>query len=215
MHSLASASPHTLATLLRGGARTTAAAHAAWRALLPPGATAVDATAGNGNDTLALARLAGPSGRVFGLDTSVSACAATRAAADAAIAAGETIAPIVVERACHSTLADVLAAHGVPATDLAACVFNLGWLPGAEDKDATATRPDTTLAAIDAAAALLRPGGFLSVASYIGHAGGRDEADQVRDRLAALPPAEWIVSEARLLNRPTAPLLTLAWRKDG
>jgi hypothetical protein len=36
--------------------------------VLRPGDTAVDATCGNGHDTLALAELVGPSGRVFALD---------------------------------------------------------------------------------------------------------------------------------------------------
>lgn len=210
------APPPSLAALLRG--RTTTAAHAAWRALLPPGAITVDATAGNGLDTLELARLAGPSGRVFSLDTAASAVAATRAEVEASIARGvEGLADISVVQACHSTLADVLASHGVKVGELSAAVFNLGWLPGAEaeaDRKATATRRETTLAVVAAASSLLRPGGFISMTSYIGHEGGREEAEAVRAALAALPPKEWVVAETNMLNRSTAPLWTLAWRKD-
>ena len=144
--------------------------------------------------------------------------AATRAEVEASIARGvEGLADITVVQACHSTLADVLASHSVKVGELSAAVFNLGWLPGAEaeaDRKATATRPETTLAAVAAASSLMRPGGFISMTSYIGHEGGREEAEAVRAALAALPPKEWVVAETNMLNRSTAPLWTLAWRKD-
>ena len=199
-----SAPPPSLTALLRG--RTTTTAHAVWRTLVQPGAVTVDATAGNGLDTLELARLAGPSGRVFAFDTAASAVAATLAEVEASIARGvEDLADIIVLQACHSTLADVLASHGVSDGELSAAVFNLGWLPGAEaaaDRDATATRPETTLAAVAAATSLMRPGGFISMTSYIGHEGGREEVDAVRAALAALPPKEWVVARQTCSTGP-------------
>lgn len=65
--------PGLLRGLLSGGARTTEAAKAAWASLVSPGDTVVDATCGNGHDTLALARLVGPHGCVIALDIQVSA----------------------------------------------------------------------------------------------------------------------------------------------
>lgn len=202
----------SLLSLLRGGARTTSAARAAWHALLPPDSLAVDATAGRGNDTVTLARLVGSGGRVIALDASAEAVTATRATV--AAAAGPGLAPVDVVCACHSTLADVLATHA-PLHRPLAVVFNLGWLPGAPDaKGATATSPTTTLAALAAARDAVDVGGFISVCSYVGHDGGAEEAAAVRGALAGLPADEWIVVESAVLNRPTAPLLTLAWRKE-
>ena len=63
--------PGLLQGLLAGGARTTEAAKAAWASLLSPGDTVVDATCGNGHDTLALARLVGPHGCVIAMDIQV------------------------------------------------------------------------------------------------------------------------------------------------
>lgn len=211
---MAAATPNALLTLLRGGGRTTAAARAAWHALLPPDALAVDATAGRGDDTVTLARIVGPAGRVIAMDASEAAVAATRSTvAAAAAAASRPLAPVDVVCACHSTLANVLAV-AAPLHRPRAVVFNLGWLPGAPGRAATATRPDTTLAALDAAAAALERGGFISVCSYVGHAGGAEEAAAVRGALARLDPNDWIVVEANVVNRAAAPLLTLAWRKE-
>lgn len=65
--------PGLLRGLLSGGARTTEAAKAAWASLVSPGDTVVDATCGNGHDTLALARLVGPHGCIIAIDIQVSA----------------------------------------------------------------------------------------------------------------------------------------------
>ena len=46
---------------------------------LRPGDAAVDATAGNGHDTLALCQAVGPAGRVFAFDIQQDALDATRA----------------------------------------------------------------------------------------------------------------------------------------
>jgi hypothetical protein len=66
------AEPGLLQGLLSGGARTTEAAKAAWSSLVSPGDTVIDATCGNGHDTLALARLVGPRGCVIAMDIQAS-----------------------------------------------------------------------------------------------------------------------------------------------
>lgn len=54
----------------------------------PPGAIVVDATAGGGVDTLFLARIVGPGGRVYAFDVQAEALARTRARLEAAQEAG-------------------------------------------------------------------------------------------------------------------------------
>jgi hypothetical protein len=66
-----------------------------------------------------------------------------------------------------------------------AVMFNLGYLPGG-DKQRT-TGSSTTLAALQASLELLAPGGMISLLAYTGHPGGREEAEQVKARVAALP----------------------------
>ena len=60
-----------VAELLKGGARMTRGAQLCWAQFVQPGDTVVDATCGNGGDTLWLARAVGPSGRVLAFDIQV------------------------------------------------------------------------------------------------------------------------------------------------
>ncbi len=64
-------------------------------------------------------------------------------------------------------------------------MFNLGYLPGGRPE--RATRPETTLPAMNAALGLLAPGGLLSVVAYPGHSGGAAEAEAVTRWARALP----------------------------
>ena len=62
-----------LEELVRGGARLTRAAHVLWAQIVRPGDFVVDATSGNGADTVWLARAVGPTGRVLAFDVQVCA----------------------------------------------------------------------------------------------------------------------------------------------
>jgi hypothetical protein len=60
---------------------------------------------------------------------------------------------------------------------VAACIFNLGYLPGG-DKTITTTQSNT-LRALEATSTLLAPGGILSIVCYPGHPEGAAEAAAV------------------------------------
>ena len=64
--------------------RITEQAHQAVRAAVRGGEEVVDATAGNGHDTVFLAKLVGEEGRVLAFDIQDAAIDATRAKLDAA-----------------------------------------------------------------------------------------------------------------------------------
>lgn len=147
------------------------------------GDAVVDATAGNGVDTLFLARLVGPGGRVFAFDVQAAALDRTRRRLADAAAAGERLAEAELVLAGHERMAERVPAalHG----RVAAVMFNLGYLPGSEEPVITLT--ETTLAALEAALALLRPGGVLTIVVYPGHAGGDAEAAAVEAWAAAVP----------------------------
>jgi predicted methyltransferase len=207
------------------GARLTTAAQMAWAQVLRPGDAAVDATAGNGHDTLALAELVGPSGRVWAFDVQEAALESTRArleaarasAAAAGIPSAATAAAALqppaddvrLVHACHSRMQEFA---GSCAAKVVA--FNLGYLPAGGDKS-VATRANTTTLALEAALEVLVPGGLLTVVAYTGHPGGREEYEAAAALLAELSPAHFVVAETRLLNRLTAPLLLTAYRRAG
>ena len=138
---------------------------------LQPGDLAVDATVGNGHDTLFLAQQVSPDGRVIGFDVqSVALDAARRLLDDAGLA---TL--VDLRQRGHERLAETLPAdwHG----RVAAVTFNLGYLPGGDKQ--LITRAATTLPALQQALAALRRGGLVSLMVYRGHPGAADEVDAV------------------------------------
>lgn len=163
---------------------------------LKPGDWAVDATVGNGHDTLWLAEHVGRQGYVFGFDVQEAALASTaQRVADC---------PHVVLFHCgHEHLAQRLPPQA--KGQLKAVMFNLGYLPGAEHK--TITRPDTTLASLTQALAWLAPDGLITVVVYPGHPGGDAEAATVCNFAQALPSAFSTSRHMRLNTRSPAPEL--------
>lgn len=172
-------------------------------AVLYDGALAVDATVGNGHDTLFLAQQVGPGGHVWGFDIQRDALDA----AAARLREHELAGRVTLLRAGHQSLSAELpaSAHG----RLAAVMFNLGYLPGGDK--GTTTLPDTTLAALAAAARELAPGGLLSVLAYRGHAGGQAEADAVAVWLTGLAPDRFRVET---IESP-GPVLHLVGKASG
>jgi SAM-dependent methyltransferase len=156
------------------------------------GARVVDATCGNGQDTLLLAELVGSTGRVWAFDIQAEALTRTgERLAAAGLASRVTLVP-----AGHERLA------GFVTEPLQAVIFNLGYLPAGDR--AVRTAAETTVAALQQAAALLMSGGFILAAVYTGHDGGEEEWQALREWSAALPAHEFNVWQARQLNRSEA-----------
>lgn len=147
--------------------------------VLGPGDIAIDATVGNGFDTLMLAETVGPSGVVHGFDVQKSALVA----AQARLRAAGLKEVVKLHHAGHESMAAHLPEH---AGLVGAAMFNLGYLPGSDET--VITRGETTCAAIDAALTLLRPLGVLTIVLYTGHPGGKDEVAAVEAHCAALSP---------------------------
>ena len=161
--------------------------------VLAPGDTAVDATMGNGHDTLTLCRLVGETGKVIAFDIQPQAVENTRARLQEAGVSG---------RAALYCLGHEHMAEKVESAQ--AVVFNLGWLPGGDK--AVTTRWETTKAAIESALRLLTPMGVLVVCVYPGHPEGDRERQALTALLAELPPQRFNVLHQRFLNAgPGAP----------
>ncbi len=173
--------------------RATDEAHRFLREILAPGDRCVDATAGNGHDTLFLAKCVGAGGEVFAFDVQPEAIESTRARLEAAGCAER----VRLFQTCHSRIGESV--EGA----VKAVMFNLGYLPGG-DKNRI-TRPDTTLAAIEAASVLLEPGGRMTVVVYPGHAGGDVEAEAVEQWARSLDQGMFGVAAYRFLNQANLP----------
>jgi ubiquinone/menaquinone biosynthesis C-methylase UbiE len=168
------------------------------RERVEPGSRVVDATCGNGRDTLFLAQLVGPGGKVWAFDLQEKALANTRALLFQAGCLAQT--ELVAEG--HEHLAKFV---GEP---LKAALFNLGYLPGGDRR--FVTKPEQTLAALNHAAHLLLPGGIITVCVYTGHPGGKEEGEAVAKWASCLAPATYNAWMSHQLNRPSsAPYVVL------
>ncbi|WP_039944256.1 class I SAM-dependent methyltransferase [Thermicanus aegyptius] len=138
-------------------------------ALLPffisQGDTVVDATCGNGKDTLYLARLAGPKGKVYAFDIQETALRKTRERLEKE---RDPIASV------HYILDDHRNIDAHVKETPAAILFNLGYLPGGDHRITTQT--SSTLIAVEKSLTLLKQGGLLLITSYPGHEEGKKEA---------------------------------------
>lgn len=161
------------------------------------GCRVVDATCGNGHDTLVLARLAGGTGRVWAFDIQEAALTATRLKLEEAgldqrvrlVHAGHEQMGLHVGEAVH------------------AVVFNFGYLPGGDRGIVTSL--DTSLRALTIALGLLLPGGIVAAGVYPGHPGGADEGAAIEEWATTLPPTFHAWRMGRLNTRSAAPYFIL------
>ncbi|WP_227766030.1 tRNA (mnm(5)s(2)U34)-methyltransferase [Zhaonella formicivorans] len=157
--------------------------------ILVPGDRAVDATAGNGKDTLFLAELVGEKGKVFAFDIQEEALLRTKAKLEEA----NLLSRVELIQSGHETIKNF-----VPLP-VKAVMFNLGYLPGGNK--AIITKPETTIAALQQSLTLLLPLGIISLTVYTGHPGGNEEWHSIRDFLQALPQDKYDVVIHYFLNR--------------
>jgi len=138
---------------------------------LHEGDLAIDATAGNGYDTLFLAEQVGPSGKVIAIDIQDCAIRSTREKLESAG---------LIDRVKLVTDGHAISLRKLMVNDrekIAAITFNLGYLPGSDKS--IQTHAESTEEALAASIQLLSPGGCLCVTAYRGHSGGIAEAETV------------------------------------
>lgn len=186
--------------------RATDIAHLFVRQCLRVGDWAIDATMGNGNDTLFLSQLVGATGLVLAFDPQAAAHQATRQLFQAERQSHEHV--HLVE-AGHESMAEYFAlGHG---KELRCVMFNLGYLPGGDKH--FITKPQTTIQALQVATPRIAAGGILTLVCYPGHDGGAEESAAALDYCRQLPQS-WKVFGYECLNaRGRAPYLLIAQRE--
>lgn len=168
-------------------------AHNFMAAHIKPGDRVIDATAGNGHDTLFLAGAVGPSGLVYAFDLQEAALRETAARLQDS---GFTDRVKLVKTG-HETLS------GYAEPPVSAVMYNLGYLPGGDKKITTAA--ETTLTSIGQALKLLSPGGLISIIFYSGHESGKIEKDALLEYCSGLDPLKFKTVKLSLLNRKNEP----------
>lgn len=176
-------------------------AHYVLRSTVKDGDVVVDATSGNGNDTLLLCNLVGPQGRVYAFDIQEKAVTATR---EKMTAYGLTDRSECILDS-HENIGNYVS---VP---ISAAVFNLGFLPGANRQ--ITTRPVTTIKALEKLLPLIKPGGLVVVVVYPGHEEGAAEKIALEDYTSGLDQTEHTVIKVDFINQINNPPLVLLIEK--
>ncbi len=167
---------------------------------LNQGDIAIDATCGNGNDTVFLAKLVGENGKVFGFDIQEEAIKNTLA--------------VLSKEGLNNRVECLKVSHSIMdqyvKENVKVVMFNLGYLPGS-DKQIT-TKGLSTIKAIEAALSILATKGLITMVVYQGHDDG-EEAQIVEDYLRNLPQKEFSVLRYQFVNQVHYPPYLIAIEK--
>lgn len=154
----------------------------------------IDATAGNGNDTLLLCELVGETGQVFAFDIQQAAVDKTKQRL--AEAGFSERAKVLLES--HTNM------EQYATNDSVSCiVFNFGYLPGGDHN--LATKKETSIEAIHTGLQLLKKGGMMSLCIYSGGDSGFEERDAILEVLRELDGKQYLVIVSNYYNRPNNP----------
>ena len=156
--------------------------------VITPEDIVVDATMGNGYDTLFLAKLAK---QVYAFDIQEQALEKTSQRIQEA---GLTNVDLILQG--HETVDEYV-------TEVKAAIFNLGYRPSADKS--IITQPQTTLEALEKLCLMLVKGGRIAIMIYYGHEGGDIERDAVLDFVSQLPQQEYTATIYRTLNQVNNP----------
>lgn len=154
----------------------------------------IDATMGNGKDTLFLCRLAGKDGKVLAFDIQKEALRKTKELLERE--GVEKNATLVLEghenmdRFVQKECADVIC-------------FNFGYLPGGSH--AVATKVETSLRAVEKGLDVLKHGGMMSLCIYSGGDTGFAEKEALLSYVRELPSQQYTVIVQQYWNRRNHP----------
>lgn len=175
-------------------------AHLLWQTHLTPSDWVVDATCGNGKDTLKLSQLV-PQGGVIGLDIQEQAILSTQTTLG-------TPPPPNTHLFCQSHEEFPSLAYKYP---IALIIYNLGYLPGG-DKNITTER-NSTLSSLNKALELLTLGGLITITCYPGHEEGVYERSLLLEKAGALNPLKYTTYHWVSPLHQTAPSLILIQKR--
>lgn len=172
--------------------------------VIQPGDTAIDATMGNGLDTLFLASQVGATGTVLAYDIQEEALLQTRER--------------LQQDGCLSQAQLLLKGHQMMHEELdqltspvAAAMFNLGYRPGG-DKNIV-TQPSTTIEALHSLTRLVRKEGIITLVIYSGHEQGKVEKEALLQEITSWNPYQFQVLQYQFINQRNDPPFLIAIQK--
>ena len=175
--------------------------HAIWRGFLSSGDHVIDATCGNGHDTLFLANCVDleRGGRVYAFDIQEKALAATKKRLTAHFPLKTVKKRVHFFKKCHASFPFF-------KQKIKLIAYNLGYLPGGGNKALT-TRTQSTLKSLELALNIISDNGVLSVMCYPGHEEGKKELTRVLGFCKGLNLKKYHVKNYISSNSPYSPRL--------
>ncbi|OPJ54856.1 class I SAM-dependent methyltransferase [Clostridium oryzae] len=172
------------------------------RESIKTGDIVVDATMGNGNDTIFLCTLVGSSGKVFAFDIQEQAVKETKKR---------------LEKNNFSNTAElILDSHSKMDKYVNNCkvklvLFNLGYLPGGNHS--VTTKVTSTIEALKAAINILDINGLIILVIYPGHEEGAKEKDALEQYVGQLDQKIYNVMRFSFMNQVNNPPLVISIEK--
>lgn len=165
----------------------------------------VDATIGNGHDTLFLAQLVGAKGHVFGFDIQKEAILNT----SKRLEEQELLDVVTLFHLGHEEIKSSIPTsfHG----RITGAIFNLGYLPGGDKS--VVTKSDTTITAIEQLIDILAPEGIIVLVVYHGHKEGAAERDTLLPFVQQLDQKKVHVLQYQFINQENNPPFIIAIEK--
>lgn len=190
----------------------TTLSHTLWSQVIKGGDIVIDATCGNGYDSLALGNLAltNESGILYCLDIQSKAIDVTKEKLMVAHSSSFQAGRIKIFQCSHVDFpAEIL-----PGS-VSAVVYNLGFLPGTHEDgpNRITTTVDNTMKSIENSLPLLKIGGMLSIMLYRGHPEGLVEANACLEFCKYLKTSTWRVCSHEPINSAKSPVLVTIARR--
>ncbi|MDN3504085.1 MAG: class I SAM-dependent methyltransferase [Rhabdochlamydiaceae bacterium] len=164
-------------------------AHSLWKNHVKMGDTIIDATCGNGHDSLYLSNLLKESGTLYCIDIQKQAIIETQKRLKSA-------SNVQFLHQSHETL---------PPCSPSLIVYNLGYLPGSDKQVKTVA--DSTLRSLEVSAKLLSVNGICSIMCYPGHTEGLTEQKEILNWAQNLECNQFRVSYLQWVNKANHPSL--------
>lgn len=161
------------------------------------GDTVVDATIGNGHDTVFLAKLVGNEGHVYGFDIQEKAVLNTIER----LKTEHLEKRVTIVQQGHQHIKSTVPAH-LHGT-ISGAIFNLGYLPGGDKEIVTV--PDTTISAIEQLLEIIKLEGIIVIVIYHGHEEGQVERVELMKYVKTIDPGIAHVLQYQFINKLNNP----------
>lgn len=175
--------------------------HEMIKKIVASGDTVVDATAGNGNDTVFLAGLAGEGGKVYSFDIQKEAVEET----EKKLRELNLLNRVELIQDGHQNMDKYI------KEKVKAVMFNLGYLPGGNHS--IGTRWETTIEAVEKSMNLLEVNGIVAIVVYYGRDSGFEEKERLMEYIKTIDCKKYTVMRIDFVNQINCPPILICIEK--